>query len=515
MKKLKRATKQKARRRLAYGSISIILTVLVIAVTVIANAAFSALANGFELYINMSDSLIYGIGDSCEKYLENTVFPLMDKQGGNTEKIEIILCDERSELVSNTAQKYVFDTLTELCEKYPDRMTLKYLNVWESPTEAKGYGVTSPSDVVFKYNSNHTTLTLAQFYVTTDGDTENPTAYNGEQRISSALLRIVRNSSPVCYFTVNHGEALDDPELMYLVADAGFNYSFLDMSKDGIPDDCELLITAAPSSDLLSADGGSDTDESEMLDAYMSGGGKYMVFFGVDTLSDGRLEHFEDFLSKWGVDFLSHKSADGTQNYCILHDSASSLSVDSLTFLGDMADNDLTSGMFTDMSKSPSIGNAAAIIPAEGFSADKDGSYTSNGKTFTPLLNTKSTAEAWADGRLTDKASDTPFTVMSLTTEGQADGNTSYLVACSSVDFCKEDSLQSNVYSNKETLLRIISHMGYSGIPLNISSRPLSTPPIQSLTRKNAAIVTTLLCTLPPLAVALVGAVVITRRRRA
>lgn len=514
MKKLQRSGKQRVKRRLAYGTLSVILTVLIIAVTVIANAAVSALSEGFGWYVDMSDSLIYGIGDSCEEYLEDIIFPAMDKQD-KKERIKIILCDERSELVSNTAQKYIFETVSELCEKYPERITLEYLNIWESPTEARGYGVSSPSDVVFKYKDRHSTLTAAQFYVTSNGDTENPTAYNAEQRISSALLRIVRDSSPVCYFTVNHGESLDDPELMYLIADAGFNYSFLDMSRDGIPADCELLITAAPANDLIGSDGGSDVNETHLLDTYMSNGGRYIVFLGADTLSAGRLSGFESFLGDWGVSFLCKTDPDGTKNYCALRDSASSVSADSMTFLGQTSDTPLSSDMLGEMNKKPYFGNAAAITPADGYIQTDSGSYINGSRTISPLLCSASSAEAWAGGRLTHKADETPFTLMSLSSEPQNNAKTAYLLACSSVDFCKEESMQSTVYGNKEILLRAVSYMGYSGIPLNISSRPLTTPPIQSLTRRSATLISIVLCTLPPLSVAIVGTVVIIRRRRA
>lgn len=514
MKKISKSHGRKKRRQLKYGSISVALVVLITVATIIANAIVSSLANGFGWYLNMNDSVIYGIGEECEEYIQNTILPLISKNNSE-EKIQIILCDEEQNLTEDTASKYVFNTLYEFKEKFPSVIEISHLNIWENPTLAKGYGISSSTDVVFKFGDKHTTLTLAQFYGTTDGDTENPTSYIAEKRVASALLRIVSTSSPVCYFTINHGENISDSELMYLLADAGFGYSFLNLATDNIPDDCELLITVNPSNDLYRESSSSVISETDKLNDYMSDGGKYMFFCGADTFASSGLKNFEEFLAKWGIEFMSQENGEGNKNYSTLKDTTNSVSIDGLTFLGKNETSDKASSVIGDSTKTAVFGNACAIKPAENFKSNGSDGYTNGEKTFYPLIVANSTAEAWTNGRLTNKASKEDFTLVSLTEQKCGSGKTSYLFACSSISFCEEEALQSTVYGNSEIILKTISYMEYENIPVNLTPRPLSTPPIQSITRKQATTMTVLLCSIPTLAVAIAGCFVIIRRRRA
>ena len=497
-------------RKFKYGSVALCLTLLVIAALILANTALSALAYGFGWYIDMSESFVYGIGEECEKYLEDKVFPYMSDTG---EKIKIILCEEDRVLDDELSTRYVLGTVTELAEKYPDKVEIDRLNIWENPKLAGSYGITSDSDVVFSYRDRHITLTLAQFYVTTDGDTENPTAYNGERRVSSALLRVVREDNPTCYFTVNHGETLGDAELVNLMADAGYNCVFIDLTEKDIPDDCDLLLTVNPFSDLMEPSELSVVSETQKLEEYMSRGGKYMVFVSSDTFSSGGLDNFETFLEGYGVDFMHRTGEDGIENIYTVRDAGNAVSVDSYTFFSAVSDNPTAKNILDGMNKNAIFSSAAVISAAEGFEATSDGSYKKGDMTLSPIFASHASAEAWSGGFIADKANDSPFILSSLTQKSVGEGVSAYLYACASVEFCTEDALQSNVYGNGESILRLLSYMGKSDVPVSLSSRPLSTPPIQSLTTKGATVTTVLLCTLPVLALAGVGTFVLVRRK--
>ena len=502
-------------RRLKYGSVSLALTVLVVAAVIITNAALSALSAGFDWYVDMSQSLVYDIGEACEEYLTDTVFPMMDernRESGKNDKIKIIFCDELKNLDDDISQEYILNTVLELKEKFPERVEIEHLNVWENPKVAKAYGVTDASDVIFAFGDSFTTLTVPQFYVLSGGDTQTPTAYNGEQRIASALLRIVSKDTPICYFTLNHGEGLSDSELMFTLADAGFNYAFIDLAASEIPEDCALLITANPTKDLHEPTETSVISEGAKLDAYMANGGKYMVFFSAETLASGSLPNFEAFLGGWGVKYMT-SDTEGKENCYILRDPSSSVSVDGYTFFSEQAENPVANNIFGASEKKNIFGASVALTYAEGFSPDGQGSYTDGDKTWSPLLVTSKSAEAWAGTLLVDKATDDPFTHMSLTTKKCENGETAYLYAVSSVNFCEEDALQSTVYGNHEAIMRMIAHMGYTDAPLSLTSRALTTPPIQSLTRDRATVITVLLCAIPTVLISAVGIFVLVRRK--
>jgi len=101
-------------RKIKYGSVSLALTVLVVAAVIIINAAFSALAYSYGWGVNMSSEFAYGISEKCEAYLENTIFPLMDKANkasGEKNKIKIIFCDELENLDDELSQEYVLNSI--------------------------------------------------------------------------------------------------------------------------------------------------------------------------------------------------------------------------------------------------------------------------------------------------------------------------------------------------------------------------------------------------------------------
>lgn len=502
-------------RRLKYGSVSIALTLLVVAAMIILNAAASALAAGFGLYVNMSQSLVYDIGEDCRDYLESTILPMMDQKNadqGENKKIEIIFCDEMKNLDDDKSQEYVLNTVLDLKSAYPDKIEISHLNVWENPKEAKAYGVTDASDIIFKFGDRFTTLSLAQFYVLSDGDTESPTAYNAERRISSALLRIVSKSTPMCYLTLNHGEGLDDNELLYTLADAGFNYGFIDLAASDIPDDCELLITANPTSDLIEPSETSQISETSKLDKYMSAGGKYMIFLSSETLAGFGLKNFEAFMAKWGVKYMSGNTEQSNGCYSV-RDASNAVSTDGYKFFGKLAKNPIADKVLDGMDKNNLFGNATALTATEDFVPNGDGTHSRGSKTYAPLIESYSSAEAWSGGLLVDKANDTPFTLASLTTDKCEGGETSYLFVSASVDFCLEDALQSTVYGNNEAIFRTLAYMGYDNTPINITSRALTTPPIQDLTTKDATVITVLLCAVPVLAISFIGVFVLVRRK--
>lgn len=503
------------RRRLKHGSVSILLTVLVVAAVIVLNAALSALAYGFGWYADMSQSLVYDIGKDCREYLEGTVFPLMDDRNaasGENKKIEIIFCDEMKNLDNELAQEYILNSILDLKENYPDRVEISHLNVWENPKEAKDFGVADASDVIFKFGDKFTTLSVAQFYVMSGGDSESPTAYNAERRISSALLRIVSENNPMCYLTLNHGEGLESDELLYTLADAGFNYGFIDLAASDIPEDCELLITVNPTTDLLEPSETSQISETSKLDSFMSEGGKYMVFLSAEALSGRRLENFESFLAKWGVKYMTGNS-ETADNCYFVRDLSNSVSADGYSFFGEYTSNPIANKIFDGAYKNILFRGATALTFAEGFEPGGDGTYSCGKKTYAPLLQSYPSAEAWVDGLLVDKANDNPFTLMSLTTEPCDNGKTAYLVVSSSVEFCSEDALQSTVYGNNPAILRIISGMGYKDVPLSLTSRALTSPPIQSLTTRAATIITVLLCAIPTAVISFVGIFVLVRRK--
>ena len=57
-------------RKIRYGSVALILTLLVIVAVIIINVIVASLSSRYDwMYVDMKKSLVYDISDNCKEYL--------------------------------------------------------------------------------------------------------------------------------------------------------------------------------------------------------------------------------------------------------------------------------------------------------------------------------------------------------------------------------------------------------------------------------------------------------------
>lgn len=502
------------RKKLKYGSSALALTVLVIAAVVIFNVIVAALAGRYDwMYVDMTRSPVYDISDECREYIEDHVISEM----ADGEKITVIFCDDRENIESDPNQVHIHDSIYDVAEMFEGRIDIEYLDIWENPSRAASYGVSATTDVVCVYGDRYETMSLTDFYIFSATDSTYPVAYNGEKIIASCFMRVTQKETPMCYFTANHGETMGDYEFMRNIVEAGYTISYIDISNADIPADCDLLVTFDPKQDLIVSDGVSELSERDKLDAYMANGGKYMVFLSADTFVSGEREHFEGFLSDWGVKYMHNAGADGVEECYLIKDSANSLSVDGYQVLAEYSDSDKGSKAVLGLSYPNVFKNTTCISVADGYNADGKGGFAGeqSGRLMYPLLVSGRSAEAWAGGRAVARATDEPFILMSMSEEKCENGKTAYLIASASTEFAGEDAMQSAVLGNSRTLTQLLCYMGKDNAPAELTFKTFSGTEIQSLTTSTANTVTAVLAVIPALALTIVGIVVLVRRRNA
>ena len=503
-----------SKRRLRFGTVSLLLCVLVVTSLVILNVIAALLSLRYEwMYAELERPAVYDLSDDLGRYIDTYVSPEVRGRGG---KIKIIFCDTRENIRSVELYRYVYDSFFELAEEYSDMIEIEHIDVFESPSLAGGYGVDSVNDVVCVYGEKFETVDLRDFYAskTVNGETV-ATAYNGEILIASALMRVTQESTPMCYITVNHGEEFFDQALVQAIAQAGYTIGTLDLYSDEIPEDCEILLTYNPKKDFTVANQTSGVSEVERLEKFMANGGKYMVFLSADTFASGGFENLESFLASWGINYR-HKTTDAGIEACYLvKDSANSLTGDGYTVVGlpNMLGNAWS--ILGGISAPSSFGNTTYMSPASGFVSDENGNFVSaeTNRRVMPLYIANSTAVAWADGRAVARASEEDFILMSLTEQSCNDGRTAYLFASASIDFAAEDALGSAVLGNSRSIGEILRYMGKENAPSMLLSKPMGQTDIESLTVRDATIITVVMVALPLIATATVGTAVIVRRK--
>ena len=464
--------KKKRLKKLKYGGTAIVITVLVLCAAVILNVICAMLAARYEwMYVNMNVNTVYSISDNCRDYVSEYVISEVDRQNGHSgekNKIKITFCDSEKNILQDETLKNIYDSIMQLVDMFPEHIETGYLNVWEDPSTAREYGVTSTAE-----DAAH------------------------------------------CYFTVNHGERIEDLALMKVMIEAGYTVGFLDLSSDDIPEDCELLVTYAPERDASVSENG--VDEIAVLEEYMLMGGRYMVFIDADTYAAGGHENFEGLLNDWGVTFDHRTSKDGIEQSYLIRDMANSLTVDGYTVLSENAAKGIGAEALSGANYPNAFGNATSISFSEDFTADGNGNFTKNDggvvKTAAPLLVTHSTAQAWMGGITVARADEQPFVLMSVT-KGETDaGKTGYLVACTSTEFASQDKLQSAVLGNSRTITEIIRFMGRENAPADLSFKSFSGTKIESLTTSVANTYAIVLAAVPSALIAIVGAIVLIKRK--
>ena len=513
------------RRTVKYGIFAWLLTVLVIVAIIIANITVFFLGSRYEwMYLDMRHSYVYDISDPCRDYVNEYVIKTVDEhneklsaEGKSAEKIKIIFSDDKERIVAEDWRKYVHDSVVELQGMFPNHIEIEYLNIWENPSRARELGITSTSNIACLFGEKCETVDSKDFYIYDEADASVAIAYNGEKMLASCLMRATQEYSPMCYFTANHGESFNDYEFMRTVVEAGYTIGFIDLALQDIPDDCELLITFDPKQDLITNNTISAVSEVEKLDAYMNKGGKYMVFMSPDTFASGDRANFEGFLAEWGVKYMHEKGDDGIENCYVIKDSANSITVDGYTIIARNADRGLGGKIMNGASAKNVFGNTTCISFANDFADNGNGNFIANiggrERIASALMVAHSGAEAWAGGRAVARAGKDGFVLMSATTQLCENGETACLVASASTDFATGSNMSSAILGNSRTLTGIFRYFGRENAPTSLTFKYFESTEIESLTTRNAYIVTAVLAIAPVTICSVVGAVVLIRRR--
>ncbi len=503
-------------RKARYAGITVLLTVLIITVTVLANAVFGTLAKRYSWYTVMLPEQSYDVTEACFSLLGEVFADAPDAD------VEIIFCDLEENLTDEATQRYLYQTAAAIAARYPERVHVTCHDIWLNPNAVRQYTKTvnpvtgeeldtklKSTSVIITAGNYHRVYSLEEFYVFKEGDSSQVWAYNGEKKIASGILRAVQTEAPIVCLTQNHGEVFYDYELLYVLDDAGYDIRYLDLYKDEIPEGCELIISYNPNSDLVDDSLASGT-ESEKLDAFLkTPGNTFLVLVESGT---PQLPAMEAYLEGYGIDFSYYDSTESNRSYrYTVQDSAQSLTSDGFTIYGERVgtghSDDLTAGL----DRKVIFKNATAIKPAQGFVASGDGSYTKGDRTMYSLFESGDGSVSWANG----KAVSSDGAILMAMTEQKNAGGSSYVGVISSVDFSAEEFLQSAVYGNGDVLLRTFSNVGRENMPEGLTIKPFQSTDISIITTAQMLYWTIALSVIPAAAVTLIAVVVLVKRRHA
>ena len=522
-------------RKFKYGSLSVIMTCVIIAAVMLFNGVFKLLADKYLWYTDLTRDEIYTLSDVAVQALEN-----VDKD------VHILFCDDPDNLEDDYYSKMVYKTALGLAEKN-DYVHVDTVNIWREPSAVNRFKNNSKdaiyaSDIIIYSGTEFRVYRLKSMFTFNDAASDTPWAYSGEKKFVSGILAVTQAESPIACITVNHGEpfmtdsALQETQYIFqLLEDGGYKVQLLDLAKDEIPEDCRLIMVYDPQDDFLVSDGVSTISEIEKLDRFLDGTNALMVFMNPTT---PLLPNLEEYLEEWGVKFDRHTDNLGKIQGTTIRDYQNSLTEDGMTVVGAYATYGLGASLHSDMRTTyppkvifkNTMGISYSDMYEKSTYTDEEdpsyqfdyGYYYNDGisREVYDIFLSPATATAVVDTKVVGQANaKDPFKLMTVTRESRMVDNEnedySYVLACGSTDFLSSTLLLSNTYGNTDLMLSSLRATGREFVPVGLKLKPFASTDIETLTTAQANRYTIALIVIPTLITAIAGVYVLVRRKYA
>ena len=305
------------KRSLKYGSNSIILIAIVVAIAVVVNLLvglgnmkWDLTADKLYSLSKESKTIINGLKPDVKQGV--TIYGLFDDgqvPSGNAYSNLINLLNEYKQLGIKVT--YI--------DPDKDPGTITALDKDKTKNLQKG-------DFVVKYGNKIKKLSLNDLY----GDnTDYGTIYKAEPLLTGAIKFVTAKETPIAYFVEGHNEYSLTKDLTQVKGELennNFEVKSLSLiTSDKIPSDCKMLVFASPKSDMSEA-------EKIKVNAYLKNGGKAVFLFDVVESKD-KFTNFEDVLAGYNIG-LNYDKVKET-------DSSRHLQGDEYSFVATLETNDI------------------------------------------------------------------------------------------------------------------------------------------------------------------------------
>ncbi len=461
-------TPKKDKRNLKYGSLSIAVTAVFVALVIVLNIIVTSLSSVYGFYTDMTASGFYSLSEAFETEMNRLLKP----EDGEEVHINIVLmCEEDFFSVYGTYAPTIYRTLKELTKEF-DNINLVAYNTTVHPELAEKYKTTAldtPAldDIIFELcDENGNPLegtpakkyTAASFFVS-DSESGSLIGYKAEERILSAIALLTgKVDRPIAYYLQGHGEPTleEAPEWEEVLSLAGFEVKPINLTTDDLANvnsDDNLVIINCPKYDLTSAEG---LSEVKKLRAFL--GTNYGNLIVVEDASIPKLPALEGLLSEWGLGFGSSVTddahsvsasgagkifADYTQTY-VVKSGADTQSMET----------QILSKIFGNSTKN--LPNTVFSTPKEVIISDKSNvvSGMNASKSIFSLLKTYDTAMTKAADGTQKQGSVTMLGVSRMIWEVNSD-EISYAIALGSADFLSGD--YANSCANRDVMFELLN----------------------------------------------------------
>ena len=478
------------KRKFKYGAMSVLLTVALIAAVVAVNIIFSALAYSNNWYVDLTKTQIYALSDAGREMLDN-----IDENA----KIRVRFCSPFDTLEANTAQKMVFELVKQICAEY-DNITYDYVDPVKNYGEVIKYKTSSADtididSIIVESGTEFRVFSLENMFVLdTDGVTA--WAFNGEQKLITAMVACSLTEKPIAYYTNTHGEYLSSA-VISLFEDAGYEVLPVDLTKEELHEDGRLIIISCPKYDFegISELTAGRRSEIQKIDDFLDGYGNLMVF--MDPTVE-YLPELESFLAEWGIEFED----------AVLRDKSNSIDAQHYALVGsysleNTAGGELVSDIVATGTPPKTIAYYAS--PIKLLFTEKENREAS------AAIYSSASAEKVVGEEVVEKGQ---FPLVTVSRDSRYINNVkhfSYVFAVAS-PFFAEDMFLTPTYANADILYMMMIKMGKEQVPIDLKFKIFEDNALDITTAQASAWTWTLILVIP-VCVFILGVVVFIRRK--
>lgn len=478
-------------RSFKHGSLSVVLTIVFIAVVVVVNVIVGLISERFDTAADLTDTGLYTLDKTTENYLADTL---------NTDITVTVLRTEKDFEEQSSPYKQIHEILKKM-EMTGGHIKVTYLDLDRNPnytSQFKGetldanyivvecpktgrHKVLSPYDY-FKFNQNYL-QTYGQYVV--EGS-------NIEQEAVSAMLAVANDDVVRVAFTEGYGES-DSSALQNLLSKNGYEIETLNLTiTDEIDPDIDFVIMYAPSIDP-------DAAQLAKLDKYLDNGGAFgkNVFYFA-SITQPETPNIESFLNDWGVSVGYAEVGQTDANYLIS-------SVTLFAHLQEICDTDYTQGVLN--SSLYALGaDLRPVYVLDRSGNDREVLMTTYDNAFLyplDLGNEQFSMDSAESGKFND-------VVMSVRVH--TDGMKSRLCVVGSDQISGSIFMSYNNANNPEFFLGIFNNISGKDDGITIKAKTFSNVTFE-MNAATANVLAVMLCIVIPVLVIVLGIVIWVRRR--
>lgn len=484
-------------KKFKYGAAGTALTIAFIAVVVIFNVIFTALAQKYMWFADMTEEKIFTLSQEAKEILSDV-----------TEDVNIYFASEPDELLASTSLRYIYTTALQLEEAFPN-ITVECVDVLKNPGFFRGFYETAATDidttsVVVTSGDEVTVLKYTLFFVYDDtSDYSTAWAYNGEKKFVSSILQVTRSETPKVLFTTEHGENIESAlALANMFGENGYTVEPVDLSKDSVDEDCRILVIYDPIYDFVGAEAEDIRfNEIEKIDDFLDGYGCLLVF--CDPQNVDNLTNLNEFLEEWGISYVGGATVRDTEH---------SMSVDGYSIIADYQEGGAGGLYLSDISSLSSKPKAIIRKSAPIDILWATGGELNASRTVSAMLKSYPTSELVENGVPTETGA---YNLLTVSREQRIVNNEhyySYVIAAGSPSFASQTYLISNSYANEDILSASMTAMGKERILASLAYKPFDDSSI-TVTTAEANKWTVAMTLVLPVILALVGIIVVTKRK--